>query len=105
MPPHGRSCWPCCSAPVGVEQKDAFLNRTYHRLTSRDNGWFNANEKLKEVVRGMEDARVDDYDEVLPLFIYGTGGSRPAMPRRPGEVHRQVLARDRAAQHGHRRQG
>ena len=54
------------------KEKDAFLNRTYHRLTSRDNGWFNANEKLKEVVRGMEDTHVDNYDEVLPLFIYGT---------------------------------
>lgn len=58
---------------VGCSQeKDAFLNRTFHRLTTRDNGWFNANEKLKEVVAGMEDAHVDNYDEVLPLFIYGT---------------------------------
>ena len=29
------------------QEKDAFLNRTFHRLTARDNGWFNANEKLK----------------------------------------------------------
>ncbi|MFN6116947.1 MAG: tetratricopeptide repeat protein [Flavobacteriales bacterium] len=54
------------------QEKDAFLNRTFHRLTARDNGWFNANEKLKEVVTGIEDAHVDDYDEVLPLFVYGT---------------------------------
>lgn len=53
-------------------EKDAFLNRTYHRLTTRDNGWFNAHEKLKEVVSGIEDAHVDNYDEVLPVFIYGT---------------------------------
>ncbi len=53
-------------------EKDAFLNRTYHRLTARDNGWFNANEKLKETVAAMEKAYVDDYDEVLPIFIYGT---------------------------------
>ena len=58
---------------VGCSQKkDAFLNRTFHRLTARDNGWFNANEKLKEVVRGIEDAHVDNYDEVLPIFVYGT---------------------------------
>ncbi len=58
---------------VGCSQeKDAFLNRTYHRLTTRDNGWFNANEKLKEVIRGIEDAHIDDYDELLPLFVYGT---------------------------------
>ncbi|MCW5899827.1 MAG: hypothetical protein KIT10_11220 [Flavobacteriales bacterium] len=54
------------------QQKDAFLNRTFHRLTARDNGWFNANEKLNEVVASMEDAYVDDFDHVLPLFIYGT---------------------------------
>lgn len=58
---------------VGCSQeKDAFLNRTFHRLTTRDNGWFNANEKLKEVVAGIEEAHVDDYDHVLPLFIYGS---------------------------------
>lgn len=54
------------------QEKDAFLNRTYHRLTARDNGWFNANEKLKETVRSIEDNYVDDYDQVLPLFVYGT---------------------------------
>ncbi|MBL7947157.1 MAG: hypothetical protein JNN32_13925, partial [Flavobacteriales bacterium] len=54
------------------QEKDAFLNRTFHRLTTRDNGWFNANEKLKEVVAGIEDAHVDNYDEVLPLFVYGS---------------------------------
>jgi tetratricopeptide (TPR) repeat protein len=54
------------------QEKDAFLNRTFHRLTARDNGWFNANEKLNEVILGIEDAHVDNYDEVLPLFVYGT---------------------------------
>jgi tetratricopeptide (TPR) repeat protein len=54
------------------QNKDAFLNRTYHRLTARDNGWFNANEKLKETVRSIEDSYVDDYDQVLPLFVYGS---------------------------------
>lgn len=52
--------------------KDAFVNRTFHRLTARDNGWFNANEKLKETVAAMEKAYEDDYDEVLPIFIYGS---------------------------------
>lgn len=60
-------------------EKDAFLNRTYHRLTARDNGWFNANEKLKESVAAMEKAYVDDYDEVLPIFIYGTDEQAKAM--------------------------
>ena len=53
-------------------EKDAFLNRTFHRLVTRDNGWFNANEKLKETVGAMQKAYVDDYDQVLPLFVIGT---------------------------------
>lgn len=54
------------------QERDAWLNRTYHGLTARDNGWFNANEKLKEIVVGIEDAHMDDFDQVLPLFVYGT---------------------------------
>ena len=53
-------------------EKDAFLNRAFHRLNTRDNGWFNANEILKETVRTVEDNYEDDYDQVLPLFVYGT---------------------------------
>ncbi|MBL7958155.1 MAG: hypothetical protein JNM49_09350 [Flavobacteriales bacterium] len=60
-------------ALAGCKQdKDSFVNRAYHRLTARDNGWFNANEKLKEIVAGIEDAHVDDFDEVLPLFVDGS---------------------------------
>jgi hypothetical protein len=63
------------------QEKDAFLNRTFHRLTARDNGWFNANEKLKEVIAGIEDAHLDDFDEVLPLFVYGNEDqARAAVP-------------------------
>lgn len=60
-------------------EKDAFLNRTFHRLVTRDNYWFNANEKLKETVAAMEKAYVDDYDEVLPIFVYGTEDQAKAM--------------------------
>lgn len=52
--------------------KDAFLNRTFHSLVTRDNGWFNANEKLKETVAAMQKAHQDDYDLVLPIFVNGT---------------------------------
>ncbi len=59
--------------------KDAFLNRTFHRLVSRDNGWFNANERLKETVEAMQKAHVDDYDQVLPIFVNGTEEAARAM--------------------------
>src|SRR5690606_2308802 len=35
-------------------------------------GWFNANEKLKETVAAMQKAHLDDYDQVLPIFVNGT---------------------------------
>lgn len=61
--------------------KDAFLNRSFHRLTTRDNGWFNANEKLNELVLNIEDSYELDFDEVLPIFIYGTEDqARAAIP-------------------------
>ncbi|HRH37514.1 MAG TPA: hypothetical protein PK760_04175 [Flavobacteriales bacterium] len=71
----------CALVAACSQEKDAFLNRTFHRLTSRDNGWFNANEKLKEKVLDIEDAHKDNFDEVLPLFVYGTEEqSRNAIP-------------------------
>ncbi len=59
--------------------KDAFLNRTFHKLVTRDNGWFNANEKLKETVAAMQKAHVDDYDLVLPIYVIGTKEEADAM--------------------------
>lgn len=53
-------------------EKDAFLNRTFHGLVTRDNGWFNANDRLQETVAAMQKAYIDDYDQVLPIFIIGT---------------------------------
>ncbi|MCB0757141.1 MAG: tetratricopeptide repeat protein [Flavobacteriales bacterium] len=59
--------------------KDTFVNRTFHRLVTRDNGWFNANEKLKETVAAMQKGHVDDYDQVLPIFVNGTEDEARAM--------------------------
>ncbi|HMN04484.1 MAG TPA: hypothetical protein PKD45_02060 [Flavobacteriales bacterium] len=59
--------------------KDAFLNRTFHRLVTRDNSWFNANERLNEAVAAMQKAHVDDYDEVLPIFVNGTAEEARAL--------------------------
>jgi tetratricopeptide (TPR) repeat protein len=53
-------------------RKDAFLNRTFHALVTRDNSWFNANTKLQETVAEVQKAYVDDYDQVLPIFVIGT---------------------------------
>ncbi|MBK7247168.1 MAG: hypothetical protein IPI05_05830 [Flavobacteriales bacterium] len=81
--------------------RDAFLNRTFHKLVTRDNGWFNANEKLKETVASMQKSHVDDYDEVLPIFVNGTKEEADAMTPEL-EMHREMRHRDRPQFHGDR---
>lgn len=53
-------------------RKNNVMSRAWHRLLSRDNGWFNANLKLNEINDGIEKAYVYDFDNVLPIFIHGT---------------------------------
>ena len=61
-----------CALAAGCStEKDAFLNRTYHRLTARDNGWFNANEKLNGPSPASR-TRMRRLRRVLPIFVYGT---------------------------------
>ena len=48
------------------------MNRAFHQLTARDNGWFNANEIIKQTQRDLVDANPDNFEELLPIFIYGT---------------------------------
>lgn len=53
------------------QEKNKFINRTYHRMTTHYNYYFNANEKFKSGVGSIESAYKEDYSELLPLFIYG----------------------------------
>jgi tetratricopeptide (TPR) repeat protein len=53
-------------------EKDGFVYRAYHNTTAHFNGHFNANESVKKGVAKIEAAHKEDYDELLPLFIYGT---------------------------------
>ncbi len=52
-------------------QKNTFITRTYHNITSKYNILFNENESFKKGVNKVDDAYVDDYAEVLPVFTYG----------------------------------
>lgn len=47
------------------------MNRAYHNTTAHFNGYFNANEKVKEGVAALVIQHKDDYDNILPIFIYG----------------------------------
>lgn len=48
-------------------EKNAYLNRTYHGMTAKYNGYFNANELLSLAVGSYEKNRKEDFYEWLPL--------------------------------------
>ena len=52
-------------------QKDKFLNRSYHKTTSKFNGYFNGNESLKEAISKLEKTYQEDYNNLLPTTILG----------------------------------
>jgi tetratricopeptide (TPR) repeat protein len=52
-------------------EKDGFSYRVFHNTTARYNGYFYAGESLKEADGILKEEHQDDYDEILPVFIYG----------------------------------
>jgi TolA-binding protein len=52
-------------------KKNTLINRTYHNTTARYNGYFNAKESIKEGVTSIQNSHKENYEELLPIFIYG----------------------------------
>lgn len=46
------------------------ISRAYHNTTSRYNGFFNARELMKKNETLLRETFVDDYSQLLPVFIY-----------------------------------
>ena len=53
-------------------KEDGVSYRIYHNTLGHYNGYFNANELVKKSQTSLANGRKDDYDEVLPLYNYGT---------------------------------
>lgn len=51
-------------------QKDKFINRQYHAINSKYNGYFNANESFQEGKEKVINGHQDDFKEVLPIYIF-----------------------------------
>lgn len=51
-------------------EKNKWLNKGYHRMTARYNGYFNANEKINESMTTFRSQYKDDYTKILPIYIY-----------------------------------
>jgi len=52
--------------------KDSFTSKLYHQTTSKYNGYFYAEESLKEGIATLEVQHKDDWKKILPVFIYGS---------------------------------
>jgi tetratricopeptide (TPR) repeat protein len=52
-------------------KKDGTSYRVYHNTTAYYNGYFNANELIKKGERHLKTNHKEDYDKILPIFIYG----------------------------------
>jgi tetratricopeptide (TPR) repeat protein len=53
-------------------KKDGTAYRLYHNMTGHYNGYFNANELVVKSATTLEAGHKDDFDQLLPIFIYGT---------------------------------
>jgi tetratricopeptide (TPR) repeat protein len=49
-------------------EKNTVLTRTVHNISAKYNGYFNANEIIKETKASFLYERVEDYNQILPLY-------------------------------------
>jgi len=55
-----------------AKQNAFFLKQGYHDVTSQYNAYFNANELYKLTIKSIEESNKENYDNILPLYAYGT---------------------------------
>jgi tetratricopeptide (TPR) repeat protein len=51
-------------------KKNTVVSRTYHNITARYNGYYYSNESIGEGVYKIEKSYKDNFEKVLPVFIY-----------------------------------
>ena len=71
-------------------QKDSFVNRTYHTINAKYNGYFNAREAYKEALKHLDENHTDNYEEVLDIFRYGNEQDRSAVQGNMEEVYEKA---------------
>ncbi len=53
-------------------QKNSFVNRTWHNVNAKYNGYWNARESYNDGVKRLDGLHSDNYEEILSIFRYGT---------------------------------
>ncbi len=68
------SAW-CCLLAVSIScstKKNTWVSRNFNSVTTHYNGWFYANEIINQQVDKTVKSYRDDYDRLLPIFVYGS---------------------------------
>ncbi len=60
-------------------EKDALLNKGYHNMTARYNGYYNAGVIINEALESYRIGYQEDYSKVIPLDLYPKGEDASAM--------------------------
>lgn len=78
------------------QEKNTIVNRSYHNLTSRYNGFFNGRLALQEAHKTMKTSYQEDYTNLLPIFIYMKDEVvQPVYPQLDRAVEKTSLVVDR----------
>ncbi len=67
--------WMCVNCS---QQKDGILNRAYHNTTARYNGYYYSRESIKEGLATIKKNHVEDFEEILPIYIFPNDEQVPA---------------------------
>lgn len=73
-------------ATDGYTRPKLSVGRAYHDLTCHFNYWFNANLKLDESIRTVNESSTDDYTQILPLYNYDNEAALAALSSTMDEV-------------------
>lgn len=78
------------------QEKNTIVNRSYHNLTARYNGFFNGRLALAEAHDNMRSAYQEDYTNLLPIFIYMKADVvQPVYPQLDRSIAKTSLVIDR----------
>lgn len=66
------------------------IGQYYHNLTSRFNGWFNANELVDQSIATLEKQYQDNYNEILPIYKYAAVDNADAVKADLDEAIKKV---------------
>jgi tetratricopeptide (TPR) repeat protein len=73
----------CCLAGLFLyscsTNKNRFINRTYHALLARDNGYFNARILVEEGEQKLAASQEDKFDRLLPVFQFSDDAKAKAL--------------------------